>query len=116
METGGMFLILDIIIAVYGAYLIYNAWNLRKNGEIGRGIWSKDLPMRKCRDKEGFSGFMVPRLLVCGILVLADGILGILDDKITDLPLAVSLLPMIIILIVVIWYIVFSRKAQRLFF
>ena len=55
METGGMFLILDIIIAVYGAYLIYNAWNLRKNGEIGGGIWSKDLPMRKCRDKEGFS-------------------------------------------------------------
>ena len=41
METGGMFLILDIIIAVYGAYLIYNAWNLRKNGEIGGGIWTE---------------------------------------------------------------------------
>ena len=116
MESGGMFLLLDIIIAAYGAYLIYGAWNLRNKGEIGGAIWSKDLPMRKCKDKEGFSKYMFPRLLISGILVLINGILGILDDRMPNLPLAVSLIPMAIILFVVIWYIVYAGKAKRMYF
>lgn len=115
MESGGMFLLIDIIIAAYGAYLIYGAFNLRKNGEIGGAVWSKDLPMRKCKDKEGFIKYMFPRLLVSGILVLINGILGVLDDKM-GLPLIISLIPMAIILFVVVWYIIFAKKAQKMYF
>ena len=103
MESGSMFLLIDIVIAAYGAYLIYAA------------VWSKDLPMRKCKEKEGFMKFMFPRLLVSGILILVNGILGILDDKM-GLPLPLSLLPMAIILFVVVWYILYARKAQKLYF
>ena len=115
MGNGDMFFFIDVIIAVYGVYLDYSAWNLRKNGEIGGAVWSKELPMRKCKDKEGFSKFMFPRLMVSGVLVLANGILGMLDDKM-GLPLIVSMIPMGIIIFVVVWYILFARKAERLFF
>ena len=115
MESGSMFLLIDIVIAAYGAYLIYAAFNLKKNGEIGGAVWSKDLPMRKCKEKEGFMKFMFPRLLVSGILILVNGILGILDDKM-GLPLPLSQLPMAIILFVVVWYILYARKAQKLYF
>ena len=43
MESGSMFLLIDIVIAAYGAYLIYAAFNLKKNGEIGGAVWSKDI-------------------------------------------------------------------------
>ena len=116
MNTDSMFILLDYVMIAYGAYALYAAWKLRGTGEIPSGVWSKDFPLSRCKDKEGFVRFFVPRLTVTGVLVLLNGILGVIGDRNKNAPVAMSIIPMVLILIVLVWYIIFTRKAQKQFF
>ena len=72
----------DFIVLALGAYMIYSAFNLRKGGDLSSNlIWDKKTPFSECRDKEGFRAYVFPRLLISGIVIAADGALGVITAR-----------------------------------
>ncbi|MBR2187868.1 MAG: hypothetical protein IJ860_00435 [Eubacterium sp.] len=110
-----MFGFLDIIILLCGVYMIYGAFSLKNGGDLPQTFWNKDYPIPKCKDRAGFAAFMVPRLIGCGAVIVLDGVLGLIGDRYTDLSF-LSFITMGLVIAILVWYVIFTRKAQRLFF
>ena len=109
----GMFFLLDVIIVCYGVYAVYGALNIRKGGTIPSALWSKEYPMTRCKDKEGFITFMYPRLVAFGVLVTICGIVSVINDRVKTLSALVTMVPTIIIIPLLIVLIRWSRKKKR---
>ena len=115
MGTDGITSIVDIIIIVSGAYLIYGSIQLKTKQTLPTYFWSKDFPLSKCKDVPAFTAFMLPRLIISGAVILIDGVVGLAADRVEGLAI-LSLIAMVLAVVVIIWFMSFSKKAQREFF
>lgn len=76
-----MDLMLDGIIAFFGLYLIYCAVNMKKTGELAKGIMvKKDADLSKAKDIQGYIEYMYVRTIVMGICTCICGLIGIYND------------------------------------
>ena len=94
-----MFTFIDLIIIVCGGYLVYGAVQLKQDGTLPGSLWNKDLPLRKCRDLPAFTAYMFPRLIVCGVAVAIDGVLGFLVDRYEGLQY-LTIITMILVVVI----------------
>ena len=75
--------VIDIIVAGVGIYLIYLIYLAKYKGIIHQTfIWRRDDNPNKCRDKEGFVNYLFPRVVICGVVLFIDGLLGVLNRHI----------------------------------
>ena len=88
MKGFNIMLIFDLIIAGVGVYLLYSYFLMKKEHEIPSSFVAEE-QIKKCRDKDGFISYMLPRTLLFAVGSMASGILCFLAD-LKVLPLSKS--------------------------
>ena len=79
---GSMFSMMDLLIAGCGVYVLYVYYMLKFKGEIKETLLlPKGTNVKKCKDKEAYIAQMSPKVLLYGVVVLASGIFGVLEDQ-----------------------------------
>lgn len=112
MNTTNIF---DLLIALSGAYLIYAAVIMKKDGKIVSSILpGKDVEANKMKDKEGFIKYMFGKLLLLGVLTLAAGIISMINTELGG-PVYISLIGVVVVLTVLIVFSVSLTKARKMF-
>lgn len=112
MNTTNIF---DLLITLSGAYLVYAAIIMKKDGKIVSSILpGKDVDANKLRDKEGFIKYMFGKLLLLGVLTLAAGIIGMVNTQFGG-PVYISIIGVVIVLAVLIVFSISLTKARKRF-
>lgn len=107
--------IFDILIALSGVYLIYEAVRMKRTGDITGGvIVSKEVDVNNIRDKEGFIKYMFGKVFAMGILALIVGVVGMINSWLKG-PVFLSLIGVLAYLAVLILFAVASVKARKKF-
>lgn len=107
--------IFDLLIVICGLYMIYTAVIMKTKGKITAGIVvSKDIDVKKIRDREGFIGYMFGKVLLLGVLTSAIGGLGILTTYL-EAPSYITLIGLGCFMVILIVFAVASNKAKKLY-
>ena len=117
MDTNSMMGFLDVIVVLAGAYLLYGWYLLVFQNEIKEGlVISKNTNPKKCKDLEGFKKTMGPKLLVFGLIAVAQGGIGLFNSYVHPLPSFVYWIFYALFFVALIWYVITARKAEKEFF
>ena len=105
--------IFDVVIAIFGVYMVGAALKMKKTGEISSAVITAE-EIAKCRDKKGFIAFIYWKEALFGALIIVVGILGIINDQIVSLG-GFNVIEMLIFLAAFIWFQSQLRKAREHF-
>lgn len=114
MKGFNIMLIFDIIIAGVGVYLLYSYIIMKKDREIPSAFVAEE-QIRKCKDKDGFINYMLPRTLIFAIGSMASGVLCFLAD-LKVLPLsknAGSIFGVTMLLVFLTIWLIFSSSMKN---
>lgn len=95
-------LVFNVIIGVFGFYMIISALKMKKSGEINSSVITKE-EIASCRDREGFICFMYWREAVFGMVLVLWWILGMVDEFVASLE-KFSLVQTLLFLAAFIWF------------
>ncbi len=107
-------LVLDVVIAFFGLYMVVTALQMKKTGKINEILLAKD-EYKKCKDEQGFITFFYWREALYGACVLLVGILGILDKTVWKLG-KLNYVEVLIILAGYVWFQHSLNQARDQFF
>ena len=102
-------LIFDVVIAIFGVYMIGAALKMKKTGKI-----SSAEEIARCRKTKEFIAFIYWKEAVFGALIIAVGVLGIINDKVVSLG-AFNVVELLIFLAAFLWFQSQLRKAREQF-
>ena len=75
-----MNMMLDILIAVYGAYLVYAAFTMKRTGKIQNMMISKGLDLKRAKDIDGYIKHTFGISVAIGIVCILAGGVGLYND------------------------------------
>ena len=105
-------LIFDVVIAIFGVYMIGAALKMKKTGKISSAVITAEIA--RCRKTKEFIAFIYWKEAVFGALIIAVGVLGIINDKVVSLG-AFNVVELLIFLAAFLWFQSQLRKAREQF-
>lgn len=105
--------IFDVVITIFGLYMIGAALKMKKTGEISSAVITAE-EIARCRDKKGFIAFIYWKEAVFGALIVVVGILGIINDQVVSLGIY-NLVEMVVFLAAFLWFQSQLRRAREQF-
>ena len=105
-------LIFDVVIAIFGVYMIGAALKMKKTGKISSAVITEEIA--RCRKTKEFIAFIYWKEAVFGALIIAVGVLGIINDKVVSLG-AFNVVELLIFLAAFLWFQSQLRKAREQF-
>ncbi len=102
----------------YGGYALYTAIRLRRTFMLfpNKFLYPGNCSMEECVDEDGFIDFILPRITLWGLIMVALGILFILNTYVLGIKgLWVDILTILLPVGSVIWYMIIQRKASKLY-
>lgn len=72
-------LLMDIVIAVFGLYLVFIAFQMKSSGKIN-SLLIAEQEKKKCTDTKAYIAGVMPYLCFFGVVSLIAGTVGILGD------------------------------------
>lgn len=116
MDANSLYGLMDAIFVACGIYVIYLYLNMKKSGAITQNpLLPKDLDVKKCKDVAGYIQFIGPRQLAFGIIALAGGAIGLVEDFTGTIGTGPYMVAIAISFAAVIWYGMMIRKAVKMF-
>ena len=112
LNSDTVLIIFDVIVALLGVYLIYNAIKMKKTDEIP-GLLLGPKEMKLCKNPYGFIDYMFPFILIFGIVCTLFGIVSVIGDAILHLSGIFDGIAVIILLAVWFWFSMMLRKAKN---
>ena len=106
-------LIFDVVIAIFGVYMIGAALKMKKTGKISSAVITAG-EIERCRTTKEFIAFIYWKEAVFGALIIAVGVLGIINDKVVSLG-AFNVVELLIFLAAFLWFQSQLRKAREQF-
>jgi len=106
-------LIFDVVIAIFGVYMIAAALKMKKTGKISSAVITAE-EIARCRKTKEFIAFIYWKEAVFGALIIAVGVLGIINDKVVSLG-AFNVVELLIFLVAFLWFQSQLRKAREQF-
>lgn len=107
------FMIMDVIIALFGVYLLYVYYLMKFKGEIKESILlPKGVSIKKCKDVAGYISEMAPRVLAYGIIVTLNGAAGIIMDVYHTLR-GIYPVMMVIFAVGTVWFVWQMKKVMK---
>jgi len=103
----------DLLIAAYGAFLIYSARKMKITGEPSSAILPRYELMR-CMDKKGFIDAVYNKTMLFGIIILVYGIAEIVNEKFISNSY-IDLIGMIVFVVSFIWFVASLRQIRSRF-
>ena len=73
-----MMVIFDVIVVLFGVYMVASAFKMNRSGEISSMLVSKE-ELGKCRDKAAFIGSIYRKEAAFGVIMALVGILNLVD-------------------------------------
>ena len=117
MNSNSMMGLLDIIVIGAGCYVLYGCYLLMAKNEIKSGlIISKGVNPDKCKDIEGFKKTMGPKTILFGLLAVISGGIGLYQDYVKPVPAPLYWTFYILFIVVLVWYAISCRSAEKKFF
>ena len=99
-----MFMILDIVIMLFGVYTLISWFQMKKTGRVSQRIMQRNgLMGRPCRDKQDFFDMVYRPTLLFGFAAVATGGIDLLCE-ILQVGSIVSLILTIAFLVMAVWY------------
>lgn len=99
-----MDLLLDAFIAGFGVYLIYSAVNMKRTGELKKGIMiRKDADLSSATDIPGFINYMYAKTIAVGACTALCGVVGVVNDMYGGLGMVQLVMTFLFFLVVVIF-------------
>ena len=74
-------LVFNVVVALFGAYMIWSALQMKKSGKINSMVLAQE-ELKKVKDTKGFIEFLYWREMLFGALVLIVGVLGVLNETV----------------------------------
>lgn len=106
-------LIFDVIIIVFGAYMIFQGLGMKKKGEISSILITPE-EILKCKDKKGFISDIYWKEAVFGGVVILVGILGLINDLVCELGV-LNTVRIVGFLVMFLWFQTSLQKARGKF-
>lgn len=94
---------MDIVIALSGTYLIYSAVKMKHTGEIGSALVGKGYDLKKAKDLQGYIGYMYPKSILMGAVVMLSGGVDYLNMAYWNIPYFTPIVCGIFLVIIVIY-------------
>ncbi len=116
MMDDSIFGFIGILVLCCGFYGIYAYIKMKKGGPINETLLlGKGYMEYKCKDRTGFLVKALPAVLVFSITAVAYGIIDVVHCYV--MPMAVvDYAGMIIFVVVMVWYMVYTTKLKKEFF
>lgn len=118
----GMIGMMDMIIVVMlfgvGLYALYSAIRLYKEQMLfpNKILYPGDCKPEDCTDEGGFIDYIIPRVIAVGVIFLLMGIGMVLVLYVFKLDtIWINLASMVLPVAVLVWLVVWQRKAAKLF-
>lgn len=109
-------LLMDIVICVFGLYLLIIAFQMKRSGKINN-LLIADQEQKKCKDAKGYIAGCVPYLYFFGAVSMIVGFIGILGDvKLIDWGRILSFVELALFLAALVFFTHGLRKQKELFF
>ena len=110
------YILMDMIIIAFGAYVIYQYAVMVKTGKIQQNmLLPKDINVKKCKDPQGFIKYMGMKQLLFGLATLLCGGIGLVQDYTGTANQAAYLLTIGVFVAFTVWYVVAMKKAIKQF-
>ena len=107
---------IDIIVTCLGVYGFYSWYMLVNKHEIKKALLlGGNITPEQCIDVEGFANYMGTKLLVLSADLLIFGSLSAYNSYVKEVGV-ILWIGMAIFLAVIIWYCVYLRKANEMYF
>ncbi len=116
MDTSSVFGFMDFLIIIAGAYVVYAWYLLKFKGEIKEGVLVPQGWARRCKDLDGYRDFISTKLLVLAGAAFISGGICLYSDYVKKVSMYVYLGVTAAFFLVLVWFIVVTKKAQKLFF
>ncbi len=107
-------LIFDVIIVVFGAYMIFQGFGMKKKGEISAVLITPE-EILKCKDTSGFIAEMYWKEAAFGGVIILVGILGLVNDLVCALGV-LNFIRVAGFLVMFLWFQTSLQKARGKFF
>lgn len=110
-----MFALLDVIVFGCGFYILYLWYMMKFKGEIKTGfLISKDVDIKKCKDKEGYINYIAPRSLAFGVFTILYGGICLANDYLANLGNLVFI-GMAVFFVALVWFALCTRKSMKIY-
>ncbi len=117
MNTGTMFSLMDVIVVACGGYILYAYYLLAFKNQIKKGVLvSAQTDPKKCKDFEGYKKYMSTRTLLFGLTAVISGLIGLYQDFVAPINSYVYLAFFILFFVVLVWFVMCVKKAEKMFF
>lgn len=100
-------LIMDIVVLLFGAYMLYMSVSMKKTGRIPSMILAPE-ELKKCKDEKGFTAFLSTKMLVVSIVFMAVGAISVMEE----LFLHTGWISYVMMLVFLVAFFLFTRALQ----
>ena len=116
MDSNSMYALIDAIITAGGVYIIYQYIMMKSSGALRQNmLLPKDLDIKKCRDVAGFIQYTGTKQMIFGVVALAGGIIGLIQDFTGLIGAVPYLIFIVVFFMLAIWYGMSVKKAVKMF-
>ena len=115
MGSSSVYILMDLLIAGCGVYVIYNYIAMYVSKSIKPSVlFPKDLNVSKCRDVQGFIQYIGIKQVAFGLASLVSGGLGLYQDYTGTASASAYLITVAVFFVFAAWYSVAMKKAVKL--
>lgn len=105
--------VIDLVILVFGAYMVLSAMKMKKTGKINTTVITAE-EIKSGSDQAGFIGYIYRKEALFGGIIIIVGILGLVNDLLISLGYF-NILEMILFLAAFLWFQHHLGKARAQF-
>jgi hypothetical protein len=111
-------LIINGTFALLGIYLLILAFRAKYTGFVHQVLMvDRRMIWNQCRDKEGYVGYIFPRITGCGLLLTISGVYSALASRNPALQFPYyQMAVMLAVMIVCIWYMAIIQAAGKKYY
>lgn len=107
-------IIFDVVVALFGLYMVISAMKMKRNGEISGMLVSAE-EIGHCKNKKAFIESVYKKEAIFGVIMMLVGILDIVDELVLSISYA-NVFEMLIFLMAFLWFNRELRNARSDYF
>lgn len=110
MNSDSFMVLFDFIIFFYGVYMIYSGYQMKRTGQPSNLVINQ-AELVGAKDAKGFCEAMFRPLMVFGIMAMAYGVVGYVNDKYLEVPM-LNFGAVALFLILCVWFLRETKKNK----
>ena len=110
MSSDSFMVLFDFVIFFYGLYMIYSAYQMKRSGQPSNLIINPT-ELVGAKDMKGFCQAMYKPLILFGILAVAYGVVGYLNDKYWNYSI-INFISVAVFLVLCVWFLRMVKKYK----